>query len=230
MAANRRFDLILFDLDGTLFDTKQTILNAVCGYVKKAGLRPLTTEEVESFFGPPAIQSFKKYYPQMNDDEISNTLAGYRKYYIENELLKAKMYDGTIDVLKKLKEEGYKIALATYKLMTCVTPLLAHYDLAKYFDAIKGSVAEIGGTKTDIMREAIEACKVTDSDRICMIGDTDHDFGGAVNLNVSFIAVNYSHTFDNLSIDHRNYKKFIGICDKAREILDVIEQGVENEI
>ena len=223
MSDDRKFDLILFDLDGTLFDTKQTILNALCGYVKEAGLRTLTNEEVESFFGPPAIWSFKKFYPQMTDEEINKTLSGYRKYYIENELLRAKMYDGTLDVIIKLKEEGYKVGLATYKLMSCVTPLLIHNDILKYFDSVRGSIAEIGGTKTDIMREAIEDCKVTDYDRICMIGDTDHDFGGAVNLNVSFIAMNYAHTFDNLSEDHKKYKKFIGICNKASEILNVIK-------
>ena len=223
MGIDRKFDLILFDLDGTLFDTKQTILNALCGYIEEVGIRTLTDEEKESFFGPPAIRSFKKFFPQMSEDEINKLLIGYRKYYLEKELLKAKMYDGTLDVLIKLKEDGYKVALATYKLMNCVTPLLKHYDVLKYFDAVKGSVAELGGTKTDIMKEAIDECKVKDYDRICMIGDTDHDFGGAVDLNVSFIGMNYGHSFDNLSEEHKKYKKFLGICNKAREILDTIK-------
>ena len=141
---------------------------------------------------------------------------------MKNELLKAKLYDGTEEVLIELRERGYKLALATYKLMRCVTPLLSHNDVLKYFDAVKGSVAELGGTKTEIMKEAIEECKVTDYDRICMIGDTDHDFGGAVNLNVAFIGANYSHTFDNLSEEHKKYKKFVGICNNPREILDLV--------
>lgn len=223
MSTDRKFDLIIFDLDGTLFNTKQTIFNALRGYVKEVGLRTLSEEEVESFFGPPAIVSFKKFYPQMSEEEINKILLGYRKYYIENELLKARMYDGSLDVIIKLKEDGYKVALATYKLMNCVIPLLTHYDVIKYFDAVKGSVAEIGGTKTDIMREAIEECKIKDTDRICMIGDTDHDFGGAVNLDVAFIAMNYDHSFDNLSEEHKKYNKFVGICNKASEILDLIK-------
>ena len=222
MSTDKKFDLILFDLDGTLFDTKQTIFNALSSYVKEAGLRPLTEEEINSFFGPPAIVSIRKFYPQLSDDEINKIVLGYRQYYIDNELLKAKMYDGTLDVLIKLKEDGYKVALATYKLMSCVTILLNHYDLFKYFDAVKGSIAEIGGTKTDIMKEAIEACKITDYDRICMIGDTNYDFDGSVNLNVSFIGANYAHTFDNLSEEHKNYKKFVGVCNKPKEILDMV--------
>lgn len=223
MVSDRRFDLILFDLDGTIFDTKQTILNALCGYIKEAGLRTLSQEEVDSFFGPPALRSFERFFPNFSESEIRTALAGYREYYINKELLNAKMYEGTEDVFIKLKKDGYKIALATYKLMTCVTPLLKHYDVLKYFDSVKGSVAELGGTKTDIMREAMEECKVTDCDRVCMIGDTDHDFGGAVNLNVSFIGMNYSHTFDELSEEHKKYKKFIGICNEAKEILDMIK-------
>lgn len=223
MSTDKKFDLILFDLDGTLFNTKQTIFNALRGFVKETGLRPLTDEEVESFFGPPAILSLKRFFPEMNDAEIDKAIVAYRDYYMKNELLKAQLYEGTEEVLIKLRERGYKLALATYKLMKCVIPLLSHYDVLKYFDAVKGSVTELGGTKTEIMKEAIEECNVKDPDRICMIGDTDHDFGGAVNLDVAFIAMNYDHTFDNLSEEHKKYNKFVGICNKASEILDLIK-------
>ena len=218
----RKFDLIIFDLDGTLFDTKWTILKALVDFVEKEKLRKLTDEEVEGFFGPPVIKSFEKFYPHFNKQEIDELTARYRKYYMENELLKAKIYNGTKEMIVTLKERGYKVALATYKLMKCVFPLLEYNDIIKYFYSIQGSFTELDGTKADIMLRAIKECEITDLNRVCMVGDTEHDFGAARTLQVSFIGMNYAHTFDNLSKEQAEYKKLLGLCSEAIEILDLV--------
>ena len=219
---NKRFDLILFDLDGTVFDTVQTILNSLKATIENAGLRKLTDEEVNAFIGPPIIDSLHRYFPELSDDEIDNLTKAYRQYYIDYELLKAKPFTNIPEVITTLKENGYKIALATYKLMRCVTPLFDYYDMTKYFDTLRGSINEKGLTKTDIMRLAIEDCKVTDYDRVCMIGDTEHDLRGAINLGVSFIGVNYGAGFKGLTDEEKNYKKSIGFVDNPIEILDLV--------
>ena len=219
---NKRFDLILFDLDGTVFDTANTILNSLKATVKNAGLRDLTEEEVNSFIGPPIIDSLKRYFPEKTDEEIENLTKEYRKYYIENELLKAKPFPHIPELIAALKVNGYKVALATYKLMKCVTPLFDHYDMTKYFDTLRGSINEKGLTKTDIMRLAIEDCGIKDYDRVCMIGDTEHDYRGAMNLGVAFIGVNYGAGFKDLTEDEKKYSKCIGFVDDAIEILDLV--------
>lgn len=221
---NRKFDLILFDLDGTVFDTANTILNSLKATVKNAGLRTLTEDEVNTFIGPPIIDSLKRYYPEMSDEKIEELTKKYRQYYIDYELLKAKPFPHIPEVIVSLKENGYKIALATYKLMKCVTPLFDHYDMTKYFDTLRGSINEKGLTKTDIMRLAIEDCKVMDYDKVCMIGDTEHDLRGAINLNVYFIGVNYGAGFKGLTDEEKSYKKCLGFVDDAIEILDLISQ------
>ena len=218
----RKFDLILFDLDGTVFDTANTILNSLKATVKNAGLRDLTEEEVNSFIGPPIIDSLKRYFPEKTDEEIENLTKEYRKYYIENELLKAKPFPHIPELIAALKVNGYKIALATYKLMKCVTPLFDHYDMTKDFDTLRGSINEKGLTKTDIMRLAIEDCGVKDYNRVCMIGDTEHDYRGAMNLNVSFIGVSYGAGFKDLTDDEKKYSKCIGFVDDAIQILDLV--------
>lgn len=219
---NRKFDLILFDLDGTVFDTAETILNSLKATVKNAGLRELTKEEVDTFIGPPIIDSLHRYYPKLSDEEIDNLTKEYRKYYIEHELLNAKPFPHIPEVITTLKENGYKVALATYKLMKCVTPLFDYYDMTKYFDTLRGSINEKGLTKTDIMRLAIEDCKVMDYDKVCMIGDTEHDLRGAINLNVYFIGVNYGAGFKGLTDEEKNYKKCVGYVDDAIQILDLV--------
>lgn len=219
---NRKFDLILFDLDGTVFDTANTILNSLKATVKNAGLRTLTEDEVNTFIGPPIIDSLHRYYPELSDEAIDNLTKEYRKYYIEHELLRAKPFKHIPEVITTLKENGYKVALATYKLMKCVTPLFEHYDMTKYFDTLRGSINEKGLTKTDIMRLAIEDCKVMDYDKVCMIGDTEHDLRGAINLSVYFIGVNYGAGFKGLTDEEKSYKKCLGYVDDAKQILDLV--------
>ena len=219
---NRRFDLILFDLDGTLFDTADTILNTLRATVKFARLRTLTQEEIGTFIGPPILDSFKRYYPDLTDDEIDDLAKNYRMYYMEYELLKAKPFPHIPELIKTLKERGYKIALATYKLIKCAVPLFDHYDMTKYFDAIKGSVSEKGLTKAEIMTMAIDECKVKDYDRVCMVGDTEHDLRGSIANGISFIGVKYGTGFKGLTEEEKNYSKCVGYVDDPLEILDLV--------
>lgn len=219
---DKKFDAILFDLDGTLFDTTDTILNSLKATVKMHGLRELTEEEVNSFIGPPVVASLKRYYPQMTDEEVDKVTAAYRDYYIEKEMLKAELFPGMLEVLQQLKANDYKIALATYKLMRCVTKLFDFKDVSKYFDTMRGSLAETGFTKTDIMRSALDDLKVTNVDKACMVGDTEHDLRGAINLNMPFIGVSYGAGFKGLTDEEKNYNKFIAMCDKPGDILKYV--------
>lgn len=218
----KRFDLILFDLDGTLFDTAETLLNSIRGTVRMEGLRELTDEELGTFIGPPVVASLKRYYPQLNDEEIEALAAKYREYYIEKEMLKANLFPGVEEVLKTLKANGYKTGLATYKLMRCVEPLFEKKDVVKYFDTLRGSIAETGMTKTDIMRCAIEDCKITDYDRVCMVGDTEYDLRGAIELQVPFLGVKYGSGFKGLTEEEKNYSKLVAYVDTPIQILDYV--------
>ena len=220
---NKKFDLILFDLDGTVFDTAKTLLDSIIGTVREAGLRTLTEEELGTFIGPPVVTSLKGYYPELSDEEIDELTTKYRDYYINREMLKANLFPGMLEVLQTLKANGYKVALATYKLMKCVVPLFENKDVAKYFDTLRGSTAETGMSKTEIMTWAIDDCKVTDYNKICMVGDTEHDLRGAINLGVSFIGVTYGAGFKGLTEEEKNYEKIVGFVDRAIDILNLVK-------
>ena len=216
---NRKYDLILFDLDGTVFDTADTILNSLKAVIEKLGLRKLTDEEISTFIGPPALQSFKRYYPECSEERINEIIDEYRKYYMEKELLNAKLFPGMLEVIKSLKGNGYKIALATYKIMKCVTPLFDYNDLTKYFDTLRGSVNESGLTKADIMKLAMEDCGVKDLDKVCMIGDTKYDLRGAIECKIYFIGANYGVGIKDVTDEEKNYSKYLANVDRPIDIL-----------
>lgn len=219
----KKFDLIVFDLDGTLFDTKQSIMNSVKRMIDSEKLRKLSEEEVQSFLGPPLIGSIKRLYPELTDDKIDELVKVFRKHYSEKEIFNTALYDGMLGVLEKLKKDGYKIALATYKQIKCVNAIFEHFDITKYFDSMHGTNDKIGITKADIIKEAMDDCNVHDVNRICMVGDTEHDFNAAIKLELYFIGMTYGMGYNGITEKELKYEKFLGFCDEAGKILSKIE-------
>lgn len=220
----RKYDLIVFDLDGTLFDTRRSILNSIKHMVETEKIKKLTDEQVRTFLGPPLEASMRKYYAELPDAEIERLIEVYRDYYINVELLNTKLYDGMEEVLKTLKEEGYKLALGTYKQIRCVAPLFDHFNITKYFDTLKGSEEGHDYTKVQIIQHAIEACGVKDLRKVCMIGDTEHDFRGAIQCGIDFIGMTYGFGYTGMNDDELKYENFLGYCDTAPEILKKLKQ------
>lgn len=219
----KKFDLIIFDLDGTLFDSGEAITNSFRYAIKAENLRDLTNEEIKTLLGPPLETTIRKYYPELEDERVYGMMRTYRKYYKDVELLKSPLFPGMKEVLEKLKNDGFKIALATYKLIDCVLPLFEHYDIKKYFDSLRGSIDGKYYTKNEIIDMAISDCKVTDNKRICMIGDTEHDFKGAIQRDIYFIGMTYGFGYKDMTEEEKNYDKFLGYCDEAIEILKKVE-------
>lgn len=218
----RKFDLIVFDLDGTVFDTKQSLLNTVRYVIQNEGLHQVSDETVKSFIGPPLEYSFKAAYPEIPQQELTRLIKVFRTHYKNVELFNTKLYDGIEDVFIKLKEENYKIALATYKAEDCAKMLFEHFNLTKYFDSIKGAIENLNYTKVDIINRAIKECAISDLNKICMIGDTEHDFRGAIHVGIYFIGMTYGFEFSGLTDEEKKYKNFIDYCDKAEEILKFV--------
>ena len=216
---NRKFDLVIFDLDGTLFDTANSILAAFKSAVKDMNLKEVAKDELETLLGPPLETTVNRFYPSLSSDDKLKLMTLYRKHYIEDELLKAKPFDGIVDVLKKLNDDDYKVALATYKLMNCVTPMFEHYDIKKYFTALRGTIDGMNYTKSDIMKLAISDCKVADMNKVLMIGDTEHDFKASIECGVYYLGMTYGFGYNDLTEEEKNYNKFLGFIDSASEII-----------
>lgn len=218
----RRYDLIVFDLDGTLFDTKLSIINSIKYMIDSQKIRKLTDAEVRAFLGPPLEASMRRFYPENSDEENERLIEVYRDYYINNQLLNTNLYDGMLEVIKTLKKEGYKLALGTYKQIKCVAPLFEHFGIREYFDSLKGTEEGHEYTKVEIIQHAIAECGIKDLRKVCMIGDTEHDFRGAIQCGIDFVGMTYGFGYTGMNDDELKYENFLGYCDHAIEILDKI--------
>ena len=97
-----RYDLVIFDLDGTLLDTGEGILEAVKHTVKVFGFEPMSDEEIkESFIGPPIQDSFMRRYG-IEKERIQDIAKVFRDYYSTESLLLANLYDGMEELFSSL--------------------------------------------------------------------------------------------------------------------------------
>ena len=163
---------LLFDLDGTITDSADGITNSVSYALGNLGISE-EKSNLYRFVGPPLVDSFKEYYAV--------------KGIFEN-----KVYPGITHLLKKCREQGKKVILATSKPQIYAKQILKHFELAEYFDDIQGS--SMDGSKIhkeDVIQSALSDNQITDMQEVLMIGDRKHDVLGSGKFGISCVGVLY---------------------------------------
>ena len=188
-----KYDIILFDLDGTLTDPGMGITNSVMHALKKYGIEVENRETLYKFIGPPLIDSFEKYYG-FSHEEAVKSVDYYREYYADKGIYENEVYNGIEAMLQKLSEEGKKIILATSKPEPFAREILRHFDLDKYFLFAAGSTMnETRTNKADVIEYALAECNITDKSSVVMIGDREHDIIGANKNGIDSIGVLFGY-------------------------------------
>lgn len=191
-----RYDLAVFDLDGTLMNTKPGILPALRYTIEKMGLEMLEDSTLETFLGPPVQDSFAKTY-SLEGDILQEIATIFRDRYSTVTLFQAEIYDGINPLLDELIKRGIKPAVATYKREDYALKLLRHFEFDNYTDIMYGGDHENLLKKKDIIEKCITAAGITDKSRVLMIGDSKGDALGAEAVGIDFVAVTYGYGFKN---------------------------------
>lgn len=183
----------LFDLDGTLTDPKEGIVNSVLYALKKVGIEELHISELDSFIGPPIQQSFVERY-NMNEGEVERAVFYFREYLKQSGLLENHVYDGIPNLLKQLKDTGNHLFIATSKPTVFAEQVIEHFQLTNYFEDIIGS--NLDGTrikKEEIIAHILQTNEELNKEEIVMIGDRKHDIIGANQNGIASIGVLYGY-------------------------------------
>jgi len=184
---------VLFDLDGTLLDTSDGIIESVRHAIQVLGLSELSTQVLNSFVGPPVQESFKKCYG-LSDVDSQKAADAFRCYYKERALYKAKLYPGILELLNFLQKKKILIGVATYKREDYAKTLLEHFKIARFCTSICGADNNNKLRKKDIIQNCLDKLSLANSE-VILIGDTIHDARGAHELNIPFIGVCYGFGF-----------------------------------
>ena len=187
------YDVVLFDLDGTLTDPGEGITNSVAYALNKFGISVDDKKELYNFIGPPLIDSFMKYYG-MNYEDGLKAVEYYREYFGVTGIFENTMFKGIPELLDSIKKSGRKISLATSKPEEYAIRILDHFGLTKYFDFIgAATMDESRSKKVDVITYTLDNLGVTDKSRVVMIGDRHHDIEGAKKNGLNSIGVLFGY-------------------------------------
>ncbi len=195
----KKYSTILFDLDGTLTDSSQGIINSIIYALKKYDINDYDMSLLKKFLGPPLHESFAKYFG-FDKEKSLQAVEFYREYFSTKGLLENEVYCGITDLLQTLKESGKTLILATSKPQPFTDRIMELFDLAKYFDFIAGSNMDTTRSKkAEVIEYALSKCNITDKSSVVMVGDRAEDMIGAKTVGIDSIGVEYGYgSFDEL--------------------------------
>jgi phosphoglycolate phosphatase len=181
---------ILFDLDGTLTDSGEGIINCAILALEHFHLPIPDRQTLRVFVGPPLHETFIKF--GVPADKADEAVAVYRSRYVPIGKYENTPYPGIHDLLAKLKAEGHRLYVATSKPEEMSKDILNKFDLAQYFDIVCG--ATLDGSRDS--KDAVIAYLLERSggvENAVMVGDTVYDIVGAAAHGIPGIGVSWGY-------------------------------------
>ena len=189
MTSPRHFDLVVFDWDGTLFDSTALITRCIQAACVDVGVAMPTTEQASYVIGMGLIEALQHAAPGLPRERYGELGARYRHHYTarQHEVM---FFDGTLAMLEALKARGHLLAVATGKSRRGLDDALGTSALRGLFDATR--TADETASKPDprMLHELMNDL-VVGPERTLMIGDTTHDLQLAANAGVASVGVSY---------------------------------------
>lgn len=187
-----KYSAVLFDFDGTVADTGRGIFTSIQYAVEQLGFEPLSNETLRRFIGPPIYDSFKRELG-LDDEKSDFAVKKYREKYSESGIYELDLYDGILPLMKKLKENGIKIGIASSKPQNFIIRLVDYLGIGELIDFISApSADDTPQSKASLINNAAEALNIT-KDKILMVGDRYFDINGANGAGVESVGVTFGY-------------------------------------
>lgn len=189
-----RYNILLWDLDGTLTDSKEGITRSVQYSLQKLGYPIPDADDLHWVIGPPLKESFKVLLETTDEALLTQAVGLYRERFRDLGLYENIVYPGIPELLLKLKEQGCRHFLATSKPRVFAEKILLHFGLKEHFEHIMGS--ELDGRLVDkesVIAEVLKRFPVEAQIKPVMIGDRKYDVQGARANGIEVIAVSYGY-------------------------------------
>lgn len=181
---------ILFDLDGTLTDSGEGIINCAAYALSHFHLPIPSREEMRVFVGPPLTDTFVKF--GVPPEEADRAVEIYRSRYIPIGLYENAPYPGIPELLEQLYRQGHSLCVATSKPEHMAEKILKHFGLAQYFTHICGASMDRSRSTKDAVIAHLLA-QAEPGQNLVMVGDTHYDVLGAAVHGIPTIGVAWGY-------------------------------------
>ena len=184
---------IIFDIDGTIFDTKKGIIDCLNDVLECFGARKISNEKENNYIGPAVKDSLMKFN-KFSERIADQATIMYREKYVSNYVLESMPYDGLLDLLNYLRHKGYQICIATMKTRTQVDKLLEIYHIKDFFDCIETASDQGGYSKFDMLKKIKGKYP---NNELLFVGDTKGDYLASKEAGIAFIYAEYGYGIVN---------------------------------
>lgn len=203
----RRFDLIAFDWDGTLFDSTQIIVRCIQAAVKDVGGTVPTDQAASYVIGMALMQALAHAAPDVPPAKYPELANRYRFHYVQHQD-DLSLFEGVLPMLADLRDAGHLITVATGKSRRGLDDVLHSKDLKGVFDGSRTADQTAGKPHPLMLQELMAEFDVL-PERVLMIGDTTHDLQMALNAGCASVGVSYGahepdafHVLQPLAVAH----------------------------
>lgn len=216
---DKKYSLLLFDLDGTLTDSKPGILNSMKYAFEKLGYA-YDGLDLNQFLGPPLADTFQQ---TVGTEYMEDAIHYFRERYAGGGMFENTLYDGVVDMLDNLRNTGCKLAIATSKLEHSARIILEHFGIIDYFATVTGSLFDNSRQKkTEVITLALELTGFANTDAL-MIGDRYHDLDAAAQLGIDAMGVLYGYG----SMEELSAHPSIYLAESPSDVCGFLQERIE---
>ena len=185
----KRYDLIVFDWDGTVMDSTAVIARSIQSASRDLGLPVPSDEVARHVIGLGLDQALRYAVPDAGEHQRNDLVARYRYHFFaqENEM---PLFAGAEALVQELREEGYFLAVATGKNRNGLDRVLKASNMAQYFHSTRTADQTVSKPDPTMLHEILDELEIR-VDRALMVGDTTHDLQMAINAGMPSLAMSH---------------------------------------
>ena len=206
---------ILFDLDGTLTDSGEGIINCAILALEHFSLPIPDRQTLRVFVGPPLHETFIRF--GVPADKADEAVAVYRSRYVPVGMFENAPYEGIRELLATLKEQGHTLYVATSKPEWMAEEILKKFELDGYFDRICGATMDTSRSeKSQVIAYLLGL--TGSAENAIMVGDTKFDVIGAAAHNIPTVGVSWGYG----TVEDMQNAGAVAIANTMQELLEYL--------
>lgn len=213
----KKYDLIIFDWDGTIINSEAHIIQTMQMAITDEGLTMPSQQSIRHIIGLSLQRAIESLFPDLSAETVKRVEDGYRKHFFNETTAASELFDGVADVIQDLHAHGYYLAVATGKGRRGLDMALQNSGLEPFFHITR--CADETRSKPDpLMLDEILTDLDLQSHKAIMVGDTSYDIEMANNIKMDCIAVTYGmHDKKHLESSKPTY--FIDAIDQLSQYI-----------
>ena len=186
----QRFNLLVFDWDGTLMDSEARIVACLRAAIEDLALEPRDDDSLKNIIGLGLTEAINTLYPGSDSSVHKSMTDRYRYHFLTANPTESELFEGAEETLKGLADAGYLLAVATGKGRAGLDKVLEETGLGKYFHATRCSDETFSKPHPLMLEQLMDELGAEPAETL-MIGDTEYDMQMAGNARTAALAVSY---------------------------------------